>query len=834
MSCPFLLQKGLKSSLPKFFFLSCLALICSLSSIAQKTVVTGVVKDAENQEPLPFVNVVFKGSKIGTATDINGSYRLETYYPTDSLVCSFVGYKTLTRKIKRDESQVVDFNMVAGSFSLGEVEVVGSKKEVNPALELLDKVIEYKPVNNREKLNSYEYETYNKIEFDINNVKEKMGDRKLLKPFEFIFEHIDTTEDKPFLPFFITETISRFHYLSEPKRTKEYIKATQVSGLENESVSQFLGDMYQNMNIYENYIHFFQKGFISPISDYAKLTYRYYIVDSAYIDNIWCYKLDFTPKRKNELTFQGHMWISDTTYAVKRINAEITGDANINFINTFRVHQEYSQVEKEVWMLTKDELVVDFQLTKEALGFYGRKTSTYRDFEINKPRELEFYELGEDVIIEDSAAHRQANYWDSRRHRELTSGERHIYQMVDTLREIPRFNTYLDIITILVSGYYVTGPVEIGPYYTFFSFNPIEGNRFRLGGRTSNDFSTRVMPEAYVAYGTLDKKFKYGGGIQYFITKKPRQLVKGMYRKDVEQLGQGLNAWKNDNILGSIFRRNPANKLNGYEEIKIEFEREWFQGFSNEFGFNRRRLWTVSDFLKFQKYDDADQVIDVDDVTFSEFSILTRFAYKEKYVSGEFERLSLGTKYPTFLLKYSFGVRDLLGGDHTYHRLLLSVKDKIWLSPLGYSNVIVEAGRIWGDAPFPVLELHNGNETFAYDPSAFNLMNFYEFVSNEYVSLSLTHHFNGILFNRVPLFRKLKFREVGTFKAVAGRLRNMDPDILIFPDGLSALNRPYSEAGIGIENIAKVLRVDAVWRLSHLQKTNISKFGIRAIFQIRF
>jgi len=802
--------------------------------VAQKTIVRGTVKDAETGESLPFVNLVFKDSKIGTSTDINGSFYLETYYPSDSLICSFVGYKRQIKAVKKDVSQTIEFNLGAGSVSLGEIEVVGTKKDINPAEALLDRVINNKFINNREKLDAFQYEVYNKIEFDVNNIHEEFGENKLMQPFEFIFENIDTTENKPFLPFFITETMSDFYFKKNPKYHKEIIKAAKVSGLENESISQFLGDMYQNVNIYDNYLYIFQQGFVSPISNFGKFTYNYYIVDSAFIDNYWCYKLDFSPKRKAEPTFIGHMWISDTTYAVKRIEAGISEGTNINFINEFKVIQEFSEVEKEVWMLTKDQLIVDFQLSAKTLGFYGRKTATYRDFDINKPKQASFYEIADDIIVEDSAGLRGDEYWNRNRHQELTASENIIYHMVDSLKEIPRFNTYIDIITLLVSGYYVAGPVEIGPYFTFYSFNPIEGNRFRFGCRTSNSFSKMIMPEAYLAYGTRDRKFKYGGGVKFFITKKPRQMVKLYYRNDLEQLGQGINAWRTDNIVASVFRRNPAVQLNGFEEYKVQFEREWFQGFSNEISFTRRNLWSVSDSLKFLTLASDGNPVELPGVAFSEISLLTRFAYKEKFVAGEFERVSLGTKYPTLQLKYSLGIKDFLGGEYNYHRLVLNVRDKIWFAPLGFSNVIFEAGKIWGNAPFPVLELHNGNETLAYDPTAFNLMNFYEFVSDEYTSLAVTHHFNGLFFNRIPLFRKLKFRELASFKGVVGNLDPANRNVLLFPSGLGTLSRPYAEAGFGVENIAKVLRIDAWWRLTYLDNPDIAKFGIRALLQVRF
>ena len=311
-------------------------------------------------------------------------------------------------------------------------------------------------------------------------------------------------------------------------------------------------------------------------------------------------------------------------------------------------------------------------------------------------------------------------------------------------------------------------------------------------------------------------------------------MVKLYYRNDLEQLGQGINAWRTDNIVASVFRRNPAVQLNGFEEYKVQFEREWFQGFSNEISFTRRNLWSVSDSLKFLTLASDGNPVELPGVAFSEISLLTRFAYKEKFVAGEFERVSLGTKYPTLQLKYSLGIKDFLGGEYNYHRLVLNVRDKIWFAPLGFSNVIFEAGKIWGNAPFPVLELHNGNETLAYDPTAFNLMNFYEFVSDEYTSLAVTHHFNGLFFNRIPLFRKLKFRELASFKGVVGNLDPANRNVLLFPSGLGTLSRPYAEAGFGVENIAKVLRIDAWWRLTYLDNPDIAKFGIRALLQVRF
>jgi hypothetical protein len=479
------------------------AFLFAQNVFSQKTKVSGQVTDATTGETMPFVNILFQNSKIGTTTDIKGRYTLESYYATDSLSASFIGMKTVSKKVKIDKEQTINFVLEVASVELETAEIVATEEE-NPAHPIIRNVLRNKDVNNREKLEAYEYELYNKVEFDINNITEEFRERKIFKPFEFVFENLDSTEEKVYLPVFMTESLSDFYFRKNPKTEKEVINATRVSGIENNSVSQFLGDMYQSVNIYDNNVIVFGKSFVSPISNLGFGFYNYYLMDSAMIGNKWCYNIKFIPKRKQELTFDGEMWVNDTTYAVKKVMGSIAEDANINFIHGLEVMQEFDEIEPEVWMLTKDELVVDFNIAKKTMGFYGRKTSTYKDFTINEPRNEEFYRGLSDVIVADDANEKHDDFWIERRHIELTENEKAVYNMVDSIQDIPQFRTVVDVITLFVSGYKVVGNFEFGPYYTLYSFNPVEGNRFRLGGRTSNKFSTRLMLEGYGAYGILD------------------------------------------------------------------------------------------------------------------------------------------------------------------------------------------------------------------------------------------------------------------------------------------------------------------------------------------
>jgi len=812
-----------------------LLLILGASSVyAQKTIVSGVVRDAITNETLPFVNVHFVGTKSGTTTDLDGRYRIETYYSSDSLRASFIGYASSTKKAIKDKEQVINFTLEEGSIQLAVAEIRPGDEE-NPAHPILRNIIRNKDINNREKLEAFEYEVYNKVEFDLNNISEEFRKKKLLKPFEFIWDNLDSTDEKVYLPVFMTETLSDFYYTKNPKNEREEIHATKLSGVENQSVAQFLGDMYQNVNIYDNNILVFGKSFVSPISNSGFLFYKYYLLDSSFIDNDWCYLIKFQPRRKQELTFNGEFWVNDTTFAIKSVDATIAEDANINFINGFKVNQEYDEVEKEVWMLTKDQLVVDFNITQNSMGFYGRKTTSYKDFTINQPRPPEFFSGITDVVVADNAYEKGEEFWQDARHEKLSENELAVYTMVDSIKNVPQFKTIADLITIFVTGYHVVGKVELGPYYTLYSFNPVEGNRIRIGGRTSNTFSKRVLLEGYTAYGFRDQRFKYGGGAQFMLSKQPRQVLGFYIKQDVEQLGQADGAFREDNILSSVFRRNPASKLTGVTEYKAWYEHEWFYGLLNQFIFSQRTLRPLGS-LAYERLEDEDPnlKVNVNDLKTTELTLYTRFAYKEKYVTGEFERVSLGTKYPVLELALSAGIPDIWGSDYQYQKVRLRIKDKLRFGPFGYANLRAEVGKIFGSLPFPLLELHQGNETFIYDETAFNTMNFFEFVSDEWVSSSISWHLDGFFFNKLPLFRKLKWREVISAKGVIGRFNPANEEVLVLPENTFTLSKPFVEGAVGIENIFKFLRIDGLYRLSYLDHENIVRFGIRAKLQIDF
>lgn len=831
------MQKNTTYHLYRIYFILSLLLILIVPVYAQTTTVSGKIVDAISREPLPFVNIIFKGTTDGATTDIEGRYTISTTNPVDSIVVSYVGYSRASRAVKRGVPQQINIGLSQGV----DLMMITVKPGENPAHRILRKIIANKDKNDREKLDAYQYEVYNKVEFDLNNLSKDFQHNALLKTFSFIFDDIDSSnaKEKPYLPVFMTESLSDYYYRKTPKVRNEIVKASKVAGVENASVSQFMGDMYQNVNIYENTILVFGKNFISPISDNALLFYKFYLIDSTVLDGHKCYQLQFKPKFKQDLTFTGNLWAADSSFAIKQIEMSMSPEANINFINSTAVIQTYVDVDG-AWMMEKERLVIDFnpypikQKKKQMMGIYGRKTADYNNFVINKPKEDKFYSLTNNLKVADDAFKKNEAFWENARHDTLSKNEKQIYKMVDTLQSLRAYKTWIDIIQIFATGYKIQGNFEYGPYYNTYSYNSIEGNRFRLGGRTSNKFSTTYELSGYVAYGTKDEKFKYSFGIRSFLDKNPRTMLGMYYKNDNEILGQSQNGFTTDNILSSVFRVTPLRNLTNVKQVNAYIERTWFPGFSTNLSFYHREIRPLGVF-RYEYYKQPGEIVQKEEITTSEIRFLTRLAYNEKYVDGQFTRVSLGTHYPILQAQYTLGIKNLFGSDYDYHKFSISVDDRIRINPIGYFDYILTYGKVWGQVPYPLLELHGGNETYIYDIYAYNSMNYYEFGSDEYASATIAHHFDGFFLNKIPLMKKLKWREVVGGKAVIGSVNYKNRQQLIFPPTLHALDHgPFMEVTAGIENIFKIFRIDGVWRLSYLDHPKALPFSIKGSLQFTF
>jgi len=815
----------------KFLILFYFCLLALSSAFAQNTKIVGKVIDKITQEPLPYVNIIFKDTQIGTISDMEGGFRLETKSAVDALFVSFIGYEQYTIPIQKHVAQTLVIELVPSDIALGEIVV---KPGENPAFRILRMVDENRDRNNPNNVNNYSYEAYNKIQIDLTNITDDLKKQKALKDLNFAFNYVDTSEQigKNFLPVFITETVSDYYYQDKPTHEKEVIKAHKMSGTQDESIAQYTGKLYLDANIYDNYLVMFDRSFASPIAPFGKIYYDYYLTDSAYVGDLWCYKLEFKPKRKQESLFKGTMWIERSTWGLKSIEVTFPNDINLNYVKNLWASQEFSLVDGKQWFLTKDVVMVDFHITNKSTGLFGRKITTYKNINLEPEFKDDFFKstMPQESVVLQEALTRDLDYWKLTRHEELSSSESGIYEMVDSIQKLPIYRTVSDLLTLVVYGYHIRGNFEYGPYFTFYSFNPLEGNRFRFGGRTSNQFSKKIMLEGHLAYGSKDQNFKYGIGALYIFNKEPRAALGVWYKDDMEQLGASFNAFRSDNILGSVLNRNPNDKLLPVRDIRVNFEKDWFLGFTSTLDMRYRHIFPSSTIA----FNNLSSGTSYDKLVTAEITLGTRFAYNEKFVTGEFMRMSLGSEYPIIELKLTAGIPNLLGSQWEYYRTQLTIRDDFYIGSLGRFEYIVEGGKIFGTLPYPLLKLHEGNETYAFDKYAYNMMNYYEFVSDSYISAYAEHHFNGLFLNKMPLFRHLKWREVVHVKALTGLLSDKNRSVITFPETLTSFSGPYVEGGIGLENIFKILRVDAVYRFTYLDHQNIQTFGIRARLQIIF
>ncbi len=832
-----------------YVFVSLLYFVLFSLNAQHLTKIYGKVTDAKTGEPIPFANIVLKNTNVGTISNIDGKYSLETKQKSDSIICEVVGYNRVAKKIMNGKYQTINFALEPSVIALQAVVVKTKRRKKTVASMLVDSMRAHREQNDKKYLSSYQYNVYNKVEFDINNITDKFRKKKVLKPFQFIFNYTDTStvNGSVYLPVMIIETYSKFYYQKSPKIKKEKIIASKIAGVSNESINQFLGNMYTDINVWDSYVKLFDKGFVSPISFMGKVYYKYFIIDSLKRNDTTYYHIGFTPKLKEDYVFNGDFWIQNKTFALTEINLQVGSQVNLNFVNNLKINQKFTRVQNHM-MLKKEYLVVDFNIVedpKNAMGFFGKKTTIYTNIKINTSPPDFVYKKSNDVYVEKNATQRDSAYWAKIRPEKLSKKEAGIYHMIDSIKSMPIFRTYYDIINTIVSGHYTTKWFEWGPYSKVTSYNPIEGVRIMIGGRTNEQFSKHFRITPYLAYGFYDKKVKGGISFTYYINKMPWRELDFSYQNDMKQLGEGrFGTILGNNILKSVLTRRPIDKLSLVETYEAAYTYEFSPGISTTFILNNQKLYPVPGISFDLNYGNETKHYSFLQTT--DFTIHLHTAYKEKFVFGKFKRISLGSKYPSFDFYLTKGVKNFLKSNFSYSKFLIKGKYKVKLYPFGHGRIFSEYGKIMGKLPFPLLKIHEGNETYYLDKSAFNMMNYYEFISDEYLSISYFHYFDGLFLNKIPLLKKLKWRTTAYGKFLYGKLSPRDINLLPLPSYshyLKLSNKDlsivpdknyYSEVGLGIENIFKFISVNFVWRLTQLNNPNISKFGIRFYLDLKF
>lgn len=803
-----------------FFFLG---LGCSLYGQPQ-TKISGVVYDKVSQQAQPFVNIMVKGTTVGTVTDVDGKFNLTTQKKADTLIISSMGFKRQYLPLKRGESNYFEIYLEADNSILNTVII---KYDGNPAERLIKKVINAKPNNDPEAVKTLQYHVYQKIEIDVYNIPKFMRGNFLTKPFDFMWSYMDSTgsDGKHYLPSFIAETYSHKFWKKVPAINKEHIVASKVAGNENENVSQFTADFYQNINLYRDYLLIGGKTFVSPIASNGIFFYKYYLSDSVQIGKDKFYFLEFFPRRKQEYTFNGNMWIHDSTFAVSTVQLELSESVNVNFIRKFFASQDFKRYDGR-WLPEKDSVFVDLTpLTKKAVAVLGRKKGFYSHYQVDENLPDSITRNPNNIILEESALEKSEEEWDSLRTEKLSKIEEGIYEMVDSIKSTPRYKTYRVLGGLVSTGYVQVGKFEIGQFYKFYSWNPVEGNRIRFGGRTSLSMSKRWHAFAYGAYGFMDQRFKYQVQFYWHFNKNrsPWRMLGMYYKDDMQQFAfDEENGFDHDNIMQSLRNQKMTNILYA-KEFNLFYEHEWFVGLTSRLTFNHNEL-SGTHYYTFRS--GTNPQLSFNEIISTELRFYTRFAFREKYINKRIDRLPTGTRYPTIEVDFRWAFKDVWDGDFEAKKLKVKVFQKLRMGPAGFLSIWAEAGKVWGTAPWPYLFNHNGNPSYLFSRRSFQNMLSPEFVSDEYASVYIEYHLDGLIFNRIPGFRKLKWREVIHARGLWGSLRNYSHhhQMVQFPSYSEnmvikpSLLEPYYEVGFGIENIFNVLRVDFIWRLTNLKR----------------
>ncbi len=805
---------------------------------AQTKNVLGEVLDKQSDEPIPFVAVKFAKQGGGVLTDSLGrfSISLNNIALNDTLQISSVGYTPL---------QIAVADLKDSSFITIQLTVLPPQRGVvvktkyNRALWFWRKIIAHKPQNDKRYFNNYSYEVYNKLELDLDNVnKEKLGKTFLLKRLNFVLDYVDSTSEKePYLPVYLTETLSDFYYQRDPRKTREVIKATITNGVDNESIIKQLGTTYQNVDVYANSIPVFDKMYVSPFSDNAENYYNFKLLDTQYLAGKRLVHFAFMPKHPGGDIFSGDCWIHDTSFSIQKIMLRPSLDANINFVTGLTLIQEFKLVNDSTWFLYKDKFVANISpIGKKNLGFIARKTTTYKNVLLNSDvveNHLDSNRSNEDIILKRDAQNKPDSFWQQRRHEPLNADEQTVYKVLDTLEKNKTYIHYRNAINFITSGYKDIGNIRIGPWYNWVSADAYEGTRLRFDVATNTGFNQHLNLSGYVAYGFKDATYKGRAEVKYLFNRTPWSYIDLYYKKDLDNGQVFYDQLGSDNIFAFFFRKpNIPFKYQQITEKKIEYYTETYHGFG--FGLTAssrqyeallnlpgKELFPVKQGQPFNTF---------------ETGLRLRYAYEERTIEDNFNRISLGSDFPIVEFHYTHGFPNIFNSSYKYDKVDLSVSDYINLTPYGSINYNVFAGRVFGTLPYQMLDILPGNDWYYYSNYSFNLMNRFEYLTDRYAGFSIEHNIGSGLFRYVKLTRKLKFRQFWEAKGVIGDLSSANYN-LNFVNGSpfqSLNNKMYLEIGTGIDNILKFFAVDFIWRVlpTPLPQVRSQRFGIFFGFSI--
>lgn len=836
---------------PKYYAL--FFLLFFFDCICAQNTASGRIVDAKTNKDVTGVDIFINESDRPVLTTTSGNFLVQSDTIISTLKFLRKNYALQSIEISPENASNIFVKLAQEKVSSIEEVVIHNEKpkyknkKENPAYAIMQKVWERKRNNGLDKFDTYTFKEYEKIQFDANNLDSAFMKRKIFNKLDFIFDYADSTASgKIGLPLFLNEAVYENYGENRPsKRNKRLLVAQKTSGFQdNQIITLTAKNLYRDINIYDNTLNYFDIGFPSPVGETGFSTYDYNLTDTISIRGENAFKIRYLPKRTEVLAFQGYLYIDTDSYAVLGATLKSTQKINVNFINGISTELEYDNPDENTFLPRK--VITEIEMTpfskkKSAKSIVAKRSVDYSDYGFNKPLEDKVFKRTEEEYS-DQFVEKDDSYWVQARPDSLSKSEQGVYDMLDKLQQTPKFNRLVKLYETLGSGYYNVGKsIDLGSIFSVYGKNEVEGDRIRIGART---YFTRNDPwrlQFYTAYGFKDHQVKYGAEGRYMFNKVNRFTIGAGTRRDILQLGVQLT--NDDGIMArtfassTLFARGENASLSSVNQTNVFTSIEPWKNIQLRLDGTMQSIKSANpEGFNLMYYKDGNLRKTTNDSHLA-VSLIARPG--AKFSQTGLDRTEHGTLAPTIILKYTRGIEGLFGSDFTYNKLQFMFYKPILIGSWGKLMMNFEAGKNFDTVPLALQNVIPGNQSYSLAANTFAQLNYYEFVADTYTTLHLEHHFNGKILSFIPLIKKLKLREVAFLRSAYGTLSDDSKAINVTGFKYSAPSEHiYYEYGVGLENIGfgnlRIFRVDFNWRGNYLDRPDISKFGIKAGFQVNF
>lgn len=866
------------------FLVLTLAFLALQGNYAVAQTVSGIVVDAKSGSPLPFVNVYYEGKGVGAATDENGNFSVPYRKGWNILTISSVGFKKMEIPIS-GPIENLKVRLEVNSQTIKGVSIKGKRKKYdrknNPAVELMRKVIAAKKHSDLRRHDYFSYQKYEKRTFALNEFTEKVFDDEHFKKLPFLKERVETCPEtgKLILPISVDETFSKRIFKKDGNIDKIIVEGRNSTGLNEffntgDIATTMIEDVFTDVDIYDNNIHVLQSEFVSPLSSSSGISfYRYFIADTLDVDGIRCIEVTFTPNNSQDFGFNGSLYImADSTYRVHKATLNLPHNNAVNFVSDMYVSQEFETLPTGEQVIVNDNMIVQISVIGSFTKFHIKRDTYYSNYSLEEIPDKEFKFLGKERLLAD-AMMKDNKYWNSVRPEPLTEKESTMDDFLKKMESTKGFKFVLFVAKAFIENFVETSTdrekpskVDIGPINTIFSQNFVDGFRLRMSAQTTANLNPHLFAKGYVAYGFKDHKWKGMGELTYSFNKKaylPREFpvnnLTVTYQYDDASPSDIFMPTDKDNVFTS-FRWTKVNHMNYVQKLRVLYEREWENGLRLTAQVKKESNEATAA-LFYQPLDGTgtpspDKNLHINKFEMADVMIGLRFQPGATYINTKQRRIATNNDSPIFELNHTIGLKNVLGNDYTYNYTEAKVYKRLYLSSWGKIDTYVKGGIQWNKVPFPLLIMPAANLSYIKERETFSLIDNMEFMNDRFVSIMSGWDMNGKILNRIPLIRKLKWREYIGFNMLWGTLTDKNNPFLAKNAGDSRLfyfpgefrkdgtfkyqsrvmdkNKPYFEVVAGIHNIFKILHVEYVRRLNYLDNPDIDKWGIRIMLRMTF